>query len=203
MGNKGEESTAASINSKLKIEDIIIELGPHVTHELDTLKKILKENSHFSETNIFKTLLAFANKSGSAYAEDPYSRLIKMANQCLREDNFEALEKISHSYNNKLEWNVENFLKACNDAKSRIEWKKVLLAIDCNDLTFTNQNSFNMLFEYFKLLKNMYRLVFPHELFFNDWKNLHSQIVFLNGVFSSPKPESVFFNEISNKSLVD
>jgi len=38
---------------------------------METLKKVLKENSDFTEANIFKTLLAFANKSGTTLSEDP------------------------------------------------------------------------------------------------------------------------------------
>jgi len=50
-----------------------------------------------------------------------------LANQAIREDNFEILEKIpTGSDSLKLEWNVENFLKACHEVKNRIDWKKVL-----------------------------------------------------------------------------
>jgi hypothetical protein len=115
----------------------------------------LRENSGFTEFNIFKTLLGFANKPGQAYSGEASGKLIRTANQCLRDDNYDALEKITQGSNAKidpdLDWNVENFLKVCNDSKSKIDWKKVFTSLDSPDLYFTSQNAFNQLFEYFKV----------------------------------------------------
>ena len=107
-------------------------------------RKILKECSHFNEQNIFRALLAFANKSELETTEDKTGELMLLANQCLRDDNFDVLEKINTGESLNSEWNAENFLKACNDVKNKIDWQKVMSHLDCSDLFFESQGAFNL-----------------------------------------------------------
>lgn len=182
----------------IKVWEIMRDLGPTCTHSPEFIERILSDFPSLNEDDILESLLLMSNNS--ACLEDRVSRAINHTYHAIKTHDWSNLLSDSNTKEANTTWKVHNFLEVCNK-KYKIDWSKVIAALDRPNLDFKDPQALITLFKSFQRFKKVPGFRFPSQVFFGRWKNPISQIEFLSNVIRAGQPEQVFFTELPKRSI--
>ncbi|EGR28755.1 transcriptional protein, putative [Ichthyophthirius multifiliis] len=169
----------------------------------------LKQNTLFLENNEIQNISSLnpcdiLKQQGSVISQSIESlNLLFLDFQSFsNEQVYQCIEYISLDIQQKQEdlqkanWNISNIIKLIIQKVSSINWGKVLLQMDCQNLQIETYQQFCTFFNIFLQINKQYFFSMPQQLFNQKWQNSKSQLQFFKNLLQLNQPSIVRWDEI-------
>ena len=101
------------------------------------------------------------------------------------------------------QWNYLIFIKVLSNLKKVQSWATVLKSIDSPDFYLSSRKSFQEFSNFYDILKETQKTVFPRELFCSKWDNFKTQINFIERFLENARTDLSMYKDLKNKNLIE
>jgi CCR4-NOT transcription complex subunit 1 len=201
-----EVPTISKTNELIKKSELLRDLGPYCTFNMESLKIALNELGQLTEEDVFECLMLMSEDH--VYVGDSLDRF--MTDLMVANKKFLKAEEWRKFYQNQdltekrmqAAWDVDAFLTYAVQNVPNLKWTSVMGYFDRLDLEVTSHEAFLNMFRFFqKAKKKGPKFKTPEILFFKKWNHPRSQLQFLLQVFKCQQPDLLGLSEISNKKV--
>jgi CCR4-NOT transcription complex subunit 1 len=199
-----EAPTISKTSELIKKSELLRDLGPYCTFNIESLKTVMNELGPLTEEDVFECLMLMSETQ--VYVGDAIDRfmtdLVVANKKNVKVEDWRKFYQNQDLTEKKMQasWNIDSFLTYAVQNVTNLKWTSVMGYFDRLDLEFTSSEAFLNMFRFFqKAKKQGPKFKTPEILFFKKWNHPKSQLRFLMQVFRCEQPDLFGLAEISNK----
>ena len=201
---RAASSDMSDIEQKNHLRDLLFELGPSVTHEEEILRSLFAEIGKVTEKDITLTINMMAESSPFPEQELPRDsqKLIRTAYSKLLNTDSKSQDS---TFQDKhfTEWNYRALFRVLDQPSKKPNWTLVLKLIDSPEFCLNSKPAFLEFVKICEVIKDLFKVSFPRELFFNRWENFRAQIKFIERFLELGRTDVSIYRDQKNKNFIE